>query len=421
VPEGGKANARRVASAHNRLPGRGIRITLLAVLFECREVSAPDGICQEGMAMSLKVLRIVVSRDQNILGTYYVGVPDMLRRIGLPRGSTSMGAGTKEAPIAGMRTVPDWGTAIDSLRGIPEQWIRLGAVYVKKAAGKTAEDGTSTGSYYMNAEGIVTKGVTDRGGPSCNELGGLLKGLTLSDAEIAAGVRKVLSRESGADTGETSKILACLTAAMFLAEPRRNARAFAINLMLLDFVEGGVTYGASNRDFSWQTILWRTAFGRDAQAPTKTYRFEEGNQQLEPHQRGGKLPMSNTDASEQSRATIPPHPVDGASILMPNSEMDKEGSIVVRWLQHVLNRNKAAGQVAGVLPPNATPVQIVKGPPMLATQYSYTGLKAAPDGNIPYLKLDVAPKPGSAEYFIVASIRNALDYRCKNLSLPAMR
>ncbi len=371
--------------------------------------------------MSLKVLRIVVSRDQNTLGTFYVGVPDLLRLIVLPTGTTSMGAGTRPAPIAGMRTVPDWGKAIDTLRGMPEQWIRLGGIYVRKAPGRTAEDGTETGSYYMNAEGIVTDGVRDRGGPSYNELGGLLKGLNLTDAEIAAGVRKVLNRESGADTGDASKVLACLTAAMFLAEPRRNPRAFAINLMLLDFVAAGVTYGASNRDFSWENILWRTAFGRDARAPTKTYRFEGGNAQLEPHQRGGKLPMSNTGASEQSRATIPPHPVDGATILMPNAEMEKEGSIVVRWLQHILNRNKAAGLVAGVLPPNATPVQIVRGPPMLNTRFSYTGLKAAPEGEISYLKLDVAPKAGSAEFFIVSSIRSAIDFRCKNFTLPSLR
>lgn len=365
--------------------------------------------------MSLKVLEISAKQGTQVLGQLYVGVPDLLRLIHFPQGTNAIGAGTLQAPFSGMKQVADWGKAVDSLKGLPEQWIRFGGVMVKKAAGSQDSEGQTTGSYYMNAEGIVTDGVKDRGGPSYNELGGLLKGLKLSDADIAVGVRNILCGKAPSDASDTSKALACLTAAMFLAEPRRNARAFAINLMLLDFVEAGVTYGSSNRDFSWQNILWRTAFGREGNAKTKVYRFESGNKDLSPHERGGKLPMSNTDASEQSRATIPAHPVNGATILMPNSEMEKEGSILVRWLQHYLNKENAKHTaVESKLGLGNTMAEKEKNRTTTTTQTSfvYTGLKAAPP-NTAYASLD-AKGTGSIP-FAVKQIRDAINLRCWGL------
>ena len=176
--------------------------------------------------MSLKVLEAIFYEDAAEKDRCYVAGSDMLTLLAFdPKGT--LGTGQKESPIAGMKDVADSKKAVSTLAGPPEQWIRFGEVDVKK----------TRDSYYMNAEGIMTTGVRERGGPSYNELTGLLAALHVSDADIARGIRKRLTGVCEGN-GDAARALSCLTAAMFLAEPKRNHRAFAINLMLLDFVKG---------------------------------------------------------------------------------------------------------------------------------------------------------------------------------------
>lgn len=366
--------------------------------------------------MGLKVLEAVISEGDVVRNTIYIAGSDLMGLLKFaPQGDLGSGQ-NRAAPIAGMKDLPGWKKAVNSLSGPPEQWIRFGEVEVKK----------TKDSYYMNAEGIQSAGVEERGGPSYNELTGLLGELQMSDADIAKGVRKLLN---GDCTG-APKALACLTAAMFLAEPRRNHRSFPLNLMLLDFVENNVRYGsAGDKAFSWNTILWRTGFGDDRAAKSKTYQFKPGgpggaaqNSTLVVHQRGGKLPMSHTEAVKQSELALPAHPPANTAVYLPNAEMDKECTIVVRWLANILNKasssftltvNKTgAGDSLVERLRTATTVQVTY-------TVKFTGRQAVPTAQFSYLNLTTPPPRGSFAEAISQKVHGALGFRCSKLVMCA--
>lgn len=360
--------------------------------------------------MGLKVLQATVI-EEGISKNFQIPGPGLLHFIdNLVTGSNPgyyHGAGqSKDNPISGMSSVSDWRKAANTLKGTPEQWIKLAGVDVVK----------TENSYYMNAVGLESPGVTERGGPSYNELAGLLGSMNRSDGDIASGVRALLSNGL-TGVGESYKPLVCLTAAMFLAEPKRNPRSLPINLMLLDFIQNNVKYGTGDKEFSWENILWRSGFGRYGQSETKTYTFSDNvNETLKVHQRGGKLPMSNTDAVEQSQSAIPPAvPPANTAVYFPNSEMDKECTIVVRWLANFLNAVFKGGtrQVQA----GATAEERIRSTATRSVNFSvaFQGLKAVPGNQFSYLNINSSCDDRTHEGILRQRIQGALRERFRIL------
>jgi hypothetical protein len=138
-------------------------------------------------------------------------------------------------------------------------------------------------------------------------------------------------------------MLPVLTGAMFLAEPRRNARAFAINLMLLDFAEALTPYGSkADKYFTWDKILWHPeALNVDSALPNwkvtaniiavkKPQQGPNEDGVVGPiqiigglHRVGGKMPASPTGGATGKNAINP------GSV---NYVQSKEISVLVRWL-----------------------------------------------------------------------------------------
>jgi len=250
---------------------------------------------------------------------------------------TAGNGNSEESPITGLDSPKGWQRAINALQASREQWIRVAGKLVRKAPGK----------YYMNEVGVEGRGIEETGGPTYNQLRGVRRATGLSDGAFATAVRHALEGHGSDQVG-----VAGMAAALFLAEPRRNRRSFLINLMLLDFLENQVTYGAG-KTFSWDSVLWRDDFGG---ADQKQYTFSTGVSNLEAHQRGGKLPMSHTFAARDGEAALPAPPSTGLPVLYTNAEQEKEATIVIRWLmlalrravpQHVVGGARALGTGAG--------------------------------------------------------------------------
>jgi hypothetical protein len=364
--------------------------------------------------MSLKVLKATYyDGEEHVfhiaatsLVTYVQGLCNSLAA-GKPTGS-----GSQPDPFRGMKSRGEWHTVIENLHATPVQYIKLANVEVTKSAM----------GYYMSATGIDTHGVRERGGPSYNEFRTLLKGMGKSDSEIASGVRGLLSSTIDKLVPQFAA-LAALTAAMFLAEPKRNARSFTINLMLLDMLQQGLVYGRKDRKLTWDNVLWRDSFGATGAAAEKTYDTSSGQQTLKPHERGGKLPMSHTGASEQSRG-MPTPPVDNADVLFPNSELEKEGSLIVRWLQHYLGaQNKGFKNTNVVIPPGPTASFAERANPKTRParyMVTFEGLQHGGGRNFTYLDIAKANRMNPFETVIADEIRNALKLRHSGFGMLAL-
>lgn len=365
--------------------------------------------------MSLKVLKAEYYDGEEHV--YYIAACDMLSYLNsiAKVTNTSYNAGTESMPIRGMKNRVDWQKASNTLAGPPKQWISLAGTKIVKAPD----------SYYMNAEGIDTFGVRDKGGPSYNEFCGLLKSTGGTDAEIASWVRRILTG-SMADAPEKYRAVPALAATLMLAEPRRNPRAFPINLMLLDFLEHNVRYGGKqDKNFSWDKILWRTGFGSARDELTKSYVYAEGiGTSQRGHERGGKLPMSNTSAVEQSQLAIPAHPPANTQFYFSNAEQEKEGTIMVRWLQHKLNsdhgrdfstRSVAIPNVGATFAERARPQQTRP----LSWMVTYTGLNLVSAPRFSYININ-QPPVGDDFYkkHFYESVRSALKWRNDCLEKP---
>lgn len=361
--------------------------------------------------MSLKVLRAsYYDGEENVLhvaGTTLLTHLQSLCAATNPAKIMGGGASDKD-PFRGMKTRAEWHGAIDALRATPTQYVRFADTVVIKAPN----------SYYMTAPGIVSHGVTERGGPSYNEFRDLLKGMGKTDAAIAVGLRSLLAGQIPKLTAQYAP-MAALAAAMFLAEPKRNARAFAVNLMLVDMVEQGLTYGSRERKLTWDNVLWRDGFGTTGADKEKTYTLAEGDKTLKAHERGGKLPMSHTGASEQSKVVLPAPPVPDTDVLYPNAELEKEASLVVRWLQHYLNaQNKTFGKASIALRPGPTASFAERASPKTrAATYAATfeGLQHGGVG-CRYLDISKPDKFNPYETVLADQIKAALKLRHDSLS-----
>jgi hypothetical protein len=256
--------------------------------------------------------------------------------------------------------------------------------------------------------------VRDRGGPSYNEFRGLLQGMNKSDADIAGGVRSLLGNGIPKLSTQFAP-MAALTAAMFLAEPKRNPRAFPVNLMLLDMLQQGIVYGRKERKLTWDNVLWRDGFGTTAAETEKDYGLEGGAQTLKPHERGGKLPMSHTGASDQSKVVLPSPPVDNADVIFPNSELEKEASLVVRWLQHYLNaQNKVFRNAQIPIRPGEKATMLERlSPKLRAATYGATfeGLQTGGGRNFKYLDISRPERFNPYETVVADEIKKALKLR----------
>lgn len=357
--------------------------------------------------MSLKVLKATYYDGEEHV--FHVASSSLLTYVNdlcktLSAGKPIGGGKQIDDPFRGMKSRADWHTVVESLRATPTQYIGMAGLLVTKKA-----DG-----YYMNATGIDTHGVRERGGPSYNEFRDLVKGMGKSDAELAGGVRSLLGNAIP-KLGTQYAPMAALTAAMFLAEPKRNARAFPVNLMLLDMLQQGVVYGSKERKLSWDNVLWRDGFGTTAADVEKQYELGGGAQTLKPHERGGKLPMSHTGASDQSKVVLPSPPVDNADVIFPNSELEKEASIVVRWLQHYLNaQNKVfrSAQIS-IRPGEKATMLEVLNPKQRAATYGATfeGLQSGGGRGFSYLDISRPDRFKPYETVVADEIKKALKLR----------
>ena len=150
---------------------------------------------------------------------------------------------------------------------------------------------------------------------------------------IARAIRTLLKGEKlslGKNTGRYDRhysrkqfLLPVLTAAIFLAEPARNRRAWPINLMLLDLAEVG------EFKFTWDEILWHPEAINPVSERVRVLVF--GPQGRKPHQRqitriekveklhlvGGILPASPTGGGERGKPALykPPKPLHPRAIM----------------------------------------------------------------------------------------------------------
>ena len=188
-------------------------------------------------------------------------------------------------------------------------------------------------------------------------------------------------------------------------------------------------YGrAGDKAFSWDRILWRTGFGDDRRGATKAYQFESTGEPatrtetLRAHERGGKLPMSHTNAVEQSGGSIPPHPPADTAIHLPNAEIEKECTIAVRWLANILAKKSAGGNRLVHQPGSgATLADRLKTATKVQVPYRvrYQGLRAVPTDRFVYLDVN-NPLKGSFGEILAGNVKGALKWRCENLS-PAVQ
>jgi hypothetical protein len=235
---------------------------------------------------------------------------------------------------------------------------------------------------------------------------------TVWSAHKSAKLRRVLKGEAayalklarkGADS--TGVALPVLAATLFLAEPHRNPRAFAINLMLLDLIEGGYGYG-QDKVYSWDKLLWHPeakAYGEPGEndppsSPTKGSLSKElgGIGEItrkgDLHQKGGKLPAAGTGS--------------GYSHIRDDIDPDKyytqakEVTLLIRWLtQH--NWNFV----------------------MVKKDEDLTGAREIPLLNVaPNAKADPTTqkdKPAEAEKLVLAFLLGMMKQRCASFDLMA--
>jgi hypothetical protein len=167
---------------------------------------------------------------------------------------------------------------------------------------------------------------------------------TKESQKFAQKLRRLFANPTPGSTAAYGGMLPTLAGAMFIAEPRRNWRAWPINWMLIDFSEALTPYGSKlDKHFTWDKILWHPeALEVDSHAanPSVTARVLVKKPQTGPtapmggaigpintagglHRVGGKMPASPTDGG-----TLGGHNV-GANL---NYIQQKEVSILVRWL-----------------------------------------------------------------------------------------
>lgn len=234
---------------------------------------------------------------------------------------------------------------------VPETWKRKLNAFLKLEDDKSLTLGGQTiikNGFYVKAKNIVFK-ETEHGakGPAYWEIAKNVAGI--DKVELAGTIRTLLAFP---DTPCDKPWVATLTAAMFLSEVARNPRSFAVNLMLLDLIEGGVKYGsAANKGLDFDKLL------KFDSGKTKTYDYQDlshtvGKDGEAGTLRGGKLPMSQLNAMAQYQSGVPEFaykndfeacakqsklnlkaPSDsGVGYHFSSPLLEKECTVVLRWL-----------------------------------------------------------------------------------------
>jgi hypothetical protein len=265
-----------------------------------------------------------------------------------------MDKAAKENPsggVVGSRTNP---FALDPMT--PAQW--LGMIEAQKQG---------NGSYFMNwndrrlainarlyvfddgkAGSPTPTGAWNEGvPPTYRELARQVTELRLNQVaesqKFSQKLRRLFQNPQPGSTAAYGGMLPTLAGAMFIAEPRRNWRAWPINWMLLDFAELLTPYGSrADKHFTWDKILWHPeALTVDSGAPNPSvYALVPVKKpQTGPtgagaaigqiptagglHRVGGKMPASPTGGGAMGGVAV------GTNL---NYIQQKEVSILVRWL-----------------------------------------------------------------------------------------
>ncbi|WP_126934305.1 hypothetical protein [Corallococcus sp. AB018] len=224
-----------------------------------------------------------------------------------------------------------------------EHWMRLGGRLLHIDTQLYVSDRGPA----ENRTKIVKDAFNDGIAPSYREIARRLKADGIDSPtmskKFATNMRALLKNTNGGTRETHGNMLPVLTGAMFIAETRRNAKAFPINLMLLDFAEKMQTYGRAERKvFTWEKILWHPeAIDLDSGAPNPgpLARSSVAKKQAGPlhkgstevltigglHRVGGKMPSSPTFGGSGG------DPIGGGAAGF-NYIHQKEASILIRWL-----------------------------------------------------------------------------------------
>ncbi|MCC8618668.1 hypothetical protein LN456_12385 [Xanthomonas vesicatoria] len=140
------------------------------------------------------------------------------------------------------------------------------------------------------------------------------------------------------DRASAWQVLPVLTATMFISEPIRNRRTFGTNLMLLDMISNGATYGLQNKEYSLAKAVWNPgdhADGHDdhtllPKPKVDAYGSVIATKVSELHLVGGKGAMTQKNAVDQAK------PVLSKVVYEERPQMtyaqQKEVSIIIHWL-----------------------------------------------------------------------------------------
>jgi len=185
-----------------------------------------------------------------------------------------------------------------------------------------------------------------------------------NDSALSASTNSENIATYNASYSRMQTMLPVLTAAMFLAEPSRNMRAFPINLMLLDLAERGV--------YTLDRIVWHPY---DLRIPERQY--SDGNVEAEKiqgplgvnrgltdvrrindmHLVGGAMPASPTKGGDLGRMK-PNIPKNRPKNIPQFTKFDyihqKEISVVARWCEAI---EPGTWHASGTLPEGATPIE----------------------------------------------------------------
>lgn len=159
------------------------------------------------------------------------------------------------------------------------------------------------------------------------ELQKLLKKYTPSD--IAVLIRKILFGDHEKDTPDC---LPSLAAVWFIAEQSRDELAQLTNLIVLDFVEGNISYleGGLNQ-YSWKSLLINSHTGERGTKLDDLYGFK-----LKPHEKGGMYPAEHDQSYNHSKN----EKYDDNNHLKPNVPLSwlrqKQGHLILDWLRHII-------------------------------------------------------------------------------------
>lgn len=175
------------------------------------------------------------------------------------------------------------------------------------------------------------------------------KNILVDDIAIAKQMRALLGGEQLLSLVDCTAIPE-LTAALFMAEVSRNPTCFLSGLILLDFIESGITYGA-NKLYTWKKILWDPEV---IEGKIRGQNILTGKLKQIANLKGGKHPMTHHDSYlrefKDNMWNFNKSLFDSEKDLLPSdykylqrrdlplsTARKRESSLLIRWLYHRLN------------------------------------------------------------------------------------